>query len=429
MRSSLSTVGRRAGVLTAAVLVTLCTAACDPAAVRLDAAGATDAGEVSSQAVTEQPAPDGPAGATVPVPVPSGTPAGTQPHTQPQVQPQVPEDLPEQPGVPESPAGGSTGAAAAGRSASAPVPVPVQAAPTVPERPAVEDRGHRKRDRSAPAAGSAAAAGPGARSSGSPASGSEASGSVASGSGAGTAATQDGTSSSGAGGTYTNQGRRTHSAAGHTGAYLRYAAGVDPARPVGLVVYVDGTGEFGIDNPDSAYALGGSSGLVATSRARNMVTLAVASPNRSCKCWHEGDTAGYADFLAALVEEHLAAYPVSEVWLAGFSSGAQEITRFLVPRHPELMRLGGGWVVFGGGGPPAGSASAVTAASMAGVRGHWFTGTADTAVPLTATYGAQAGERWYAARGVATSRDFPQGVGHALDGRLGSTVGRLIDAS
>ncbi|WP_324276438.1 hypothetical protein [Blastococcus brunescens] len=160
-----------------------------------------------------------------------------------------------------------------------------------------------------------------------------------------------------------------------------------------------------------------------------MITLAVESPNQSCECWHTGDTSGYADFLAALIEQQLGTYPVGEVWLSGFSSGAQEITRFLVPRHPELMRLGGGWVVFGGGGPPAGSSSAVTAASMAGVRGHWFTGTADTAVPLTASWGAQAGERFYAGRGVVTSGDYPSGVGHALDGRLGPTVGRLIDQS
>jgi hypothetical protein len=155
-----------------------------------------------------------------------------------------------------------------------------------------------------------------------------------------------------------------------------------------------------------------------------MITLAVESPNQSCECWHTGDTSGYADFLAGLIENQLGKYPVSELWLSGFSSGAQEITRFLVPRHPELMRLGGGWVVFGGGGPPADGGSAVTAARMAGVRGHWFTGTADTAVPLTASWGAQAGERFYAGRGVVTSSEYPSGVGHALDGRLGPTVAR-----
>src|SRR3954449_11297870 len=86
-----------------------------------------------------------------------------------------------------------------------------------------------------------------------------------------------------------------------------------------------------------------------------MITLAVESPNQSCECWHTGDTSGYADFLAALIEaKRLGAYAISDVWRTGFSSGAQEITRFLVPRHPELMRVGGGWGGVGGGGPAAG---------------------------------------------------------------------------
>ena len=239
-----------------------------------------------------------------------------------------------------------------------------------------------------------------------------------------------GGTSAGSGGSYTDQGRQTFRAGnGQSGQYLLYAGGIDPARPVGLVVYVDGTGEYGVDNPDSSYALGGPSGLVTSARSRNMITLAVESPDQSCECWHTGNTSAYADFLAQLIESRLAAYPVDELWLTGFSSGAQEITRFLVPRHPELLRLGGGWVVFGGGGPPADGGAAVTSARMAGVRGHWFTGTADTEVPLTASWGAQAGERFYGARGVVASHDYPQGVGHALDGRLGRTVGQIIDGS
>ncbi|MBY3554077.1 hypothetical protein [Modestobacter lapidis] len=238
-----------------------------------------------------------------------------------------------------------------------------------------------------------------------------------------------GAASGGSGGSFADQQRTKFTAAnGQSGQYLRYAAGVDPSRPVGLVVYVDGTGEYGVDNPNASYALGGSSGLVAVAKARNMITLAVESPNQSCECWHSGDTAAYADFLADLIEQQYGSYPIGEIWLAGFSSGAQEITRFLVPRHPELMRVGGGWVVFGGGGPPAGSSSAVSADRMAGVRGHWFTGTADTAVPLTASWGARAGESWYAARGVRATSEYPSGVDHGLFGRLGSTVARMIDA-
>jgi hypothetical protein len=424
VRSSLPTAGRRAGVL-AAALVTLATAACGPADVQFGAAGATGQTDVSSSRTgTDQPlslgdaAPDG--GTTVPAPVPAPPPAQPQVRTpaQPQGQPQSQEQAQEQAGVAaEIPVTGSAGSSAEDTDRPTTAPVPAEVAPAAPKGTAKADQGRRKRDSSSDRAASApAGAAPGAA----------ASAPVA----AAAPAAAGGSSSGGAGGAYADHARQSFTAGnGHTGRYLRYAGGVDPAKPVGLVVYVDGTGEYGIDNPTSSYALGGSSGLVASSRARNMITLAVESPNQSCECWHTGDTGAYADFLAELIETHLGEYPVGEVWLSGFSSGAQEITRFLVPQHPELMRLGGGWVVFGGGGPPAGSASGVTAASMAGVRGHWFTGTADTAVPLTASWGAQAGERFYAGRGVTTSRDFPQGVGHALDGRLGGTVGQLIDAS
>jgi hypothetical protein len=400
VRSSLSTTGRRASVLTVAALVSLATAACGPADLQVGAAGTAGPADVSSQAAIDQPlslgdAPTAP-GSAVPTPVP--TPTAPAPTTPAQPQQQVP-------------VAGSTGSEVEDVAGSAAAAVPTEVVPGAPQAAATADPGRRKRDSSSGRSTSTPAAAPAP---------------VA----AAAAPAAAGASTGGSGGTFTDQARRSFTAGnGQTGNYLLYAGGIDPAKPVGLVVYVDGTGEFGVDNPTSSYALGGSSGLVASSRARNMMTLAVESPNQSCECWHTGDTSGYADFLAGLIESQLSKYPVSEVWLSGFSSGAQEITRFLVPRHPELMRLGGGWVVFGGGGPPADGGSAVTAARMAGVRGHWFTGTADTSVPLTASFGAQAGERFYAGRGVVTSSEYPAGVGHALDGRLGRTVGQLIDAS
>jgi hypothetical protein len=404
VRSSLSTAGRRASVLAAAALVSLATAACTPADLQAGAAGTAGQVDASSQTAIDQPlsAGDAPAAGSgaVPTPVPTAPAPEVTTPTQPQTQ---------------TPGAGSPAPEVEDESAAA---VPAEVAPGAPQAAATADRGRWTRDSSSgrSTSGSTAAPAPDAA----------APAPVAAAAAPGAA----GASTGGSGGTFTDQARRSFTASnGQTGNFLLYAGGIDPAKPVGLVVYVDGTGEYGVDNPTSSYALGGSSGLVASSRARNMMTLAVESPNQSCECWHTGDTSGYADFLAGLIENQLSRYPVSEVWLSGFSSGAQEITRFLVPRHPELMRLGGGWVVFGGGGPPADGGSAVTAARMAGVRGHWFTGTADTSVPLTASWGAQAGERFYAGLGVVTSSEYPAGVGHELDGRLGRTVGQLVDAS
>jgi hypothetical protein len=404
VRSSLSTAGRRASVLAAAALVSL-TTACGPGDLQIGAAGTAAPTDASSVTRTDEQLSLGDGatapGSAVPTPVPTPTtPAQTQAQVPAQPQAQVPTQAPVT-GSTEPPAGEVDGSTTAD--------APAAVTPVAPQGSTAADPGRRKRDSSSGGAASAPVPTPAP---------------VAA------APAAAGASSGGSGGAFTDQARQAFTAAnGQSGKYLLYAGGINAAKPVGLVVYVDGTGEFGVDNPSSSYALGGSSGLVATSRARNMMTLAVESPNQSCECWHTGNTSGYADFLAGLIEKQLATYPVSEVWLSGFSSGAQEITRFLVPRHPELMRLGGGWVVFGGGGPPADGGSAVTAARMAGVRGHWFTGTADTSVPLTASFGAQAGERFYAGRGVVASHDYPSGVGHALDGRLGRTVGQLIDAS
>ncbi|MGY1806356.1 hypothetical protein ACI8AF_03220 [Blastococcus sp. SYSU D00669] len=379
MRTSLSPVRRCARVVAAVALISL-TAACGPEDLGLDAAGAGPSASADAGA---------PGDAGVPSPAGAGT-----PHD---------DGLPAVP-APEAGEPVEEPATASPEPATEVPPPPAAESPeeSVPEAP------EEVQPESAP-----------------PASPSGTRPAAAAGTPSGT-----GTPSGGSGGAFTDRPRSTFTAAnGQSGRYLLYAGGIDPSRPVGLVVYADGTGEYGVDNPTSPYALGGPSGLVAAAKARNAITLAVESPDQACECWHTGDTSAYADFLADLIETQLENYPVDELWLTGFSSGAQEVTRFLVPRHPELLRVGGGWVVFGGGGPPADGGAGVTAARMAGVRGHWYTGTADTAVPLTAAWGAQAGERWYAGRGVVTSHEWPVGVGHALDGRLGSTVGRLLDAS
>ncbi|MGY1914924.1 hypothetical protein [Blastococcus sp. SYSU DS0973] len=404
MRTSHSVVGRRARLLAAAALVSL-TTACGPADFGLDAAGTAGSTDVTSRPEVGQALSLGDAATAPSDAVPSEVQSATAP-----VQIPAQEQPEAQVAETTEPQAEDAGEQAEDAGEQAAVAAPAEVAPATSQAVATAEPVRRKRSssgRPAPAPAPAPAVAPAAA-----------------------APAAAGSSSGGAGGSFADQPRQSFTARnGHTGRYLLYAGGIDPAKPVSLVVYLDGTGEYGINNPSSSYALGGSSGLVANAKARNAITLAVQSPNQSCKCWHTGDTSGYADFLAELIERQLAGYPVTEVWLSGFSSGAQEITRFLVPQHPELMRLGGGWVVFGGGGPPAGNASGLTAASMTGVRGHWFTGTADTAVPLTASWGAQAGERFYAGRGVVTSGDYPNGVGHALDGRLGRTVGQLMDAS
>jgi hypothetical protein len=221
------------------------------------------------------------------------------------------------------------------------------------------------------------------------------------------------------------------SAAGHTANYLIYAEGIDTSRPVGLLVYADGTGEYGLQNPTSSYAIGGSAGLAAVARAHNMVLVAPFSPNTSCRCWEQGDAAGYANYLAALIGAVQAQYGTDDLWMSGYSSGAQAATRFLFPAHPELWAGGGGVIAIGGGGAPAGRATSIPASIRDNVVLRWDTGALDTGSnggfnALSGSYGAQAGERWYAGQGFDTAIVVPAGVGHGRSGEFGRIVGGFI---
>jgi hypothetical protein len=230
-------------------------------------------------------------------------------------------------------------------------------------------------------------------------------------------------------GALTNRIASFTAAEGNTADYRVFAEGIDVSKPVGLLVYADGTGEYGLENPTSAYAIGGSGGLAAVARAHNMVLATPFSPNRSCACWEQGDAAGYADYLAALISQLQAQYGAHQLWFAGYSSGAQAATRFLFPAHPELWSGGGGVIAIGGGGAPAGRPASFPAQAKNDVVLRWNTGALDTGPgfnALSGPYGAQAGQRWYADQGFDTQLVIPAGVGHSRSGEFGRIVEGLL---
>lgn len=212
------------------------------------------------------------------------------------------------------------------------------------------------------------------------------------------------------------------------------------AQPRGLVVQFHGDGAFEWDNPTSSYSLGGPNGIVAAARQRGFTTVAVRTPDTTGTWWRNGTAnvpAAY-ELISTLQKET----GTSEVWLVGYSGGSQFITKFLLPAHPELMASGGA-IMFGGGGPPsaspaasrttgAGTASRTTGPSAAprltgsdAYRMHWYTGALDTGADdegYNAREDAGRGERWYAARGVRTSHEWPEGTRHDLDGLFGRVV-------
>src|SRR4051794_5819424 len=102
-------------------------------------------------------------------------------------------------------------------------------------------------------------------------------------------------STGGSGGPFADRTFLNFTGADYVSQYHLYAARLDTAKPIGLLVYADGSGDYGLQNPSASYALGGPDGVIAVAKRHNMVLLAPFSPNRSCRCWEQGDPTGYAD--------------------------------------------------------------------------------------------------------------------------------------
>ena len=204
---------------------------------------------------------------------------------------------------------------------------------------------------------------------------------------------------------------------GLAGAYHLFAAGVPIDEPVGLLVHFHGDGAFEFHNPDSPYALGGPDGIVAAARDHGLIVLAALTPDgRGTSTWWEEGSLN-ADYARDLIR-HVAfqQYDVDpdDIWLVGYSGGAQFITQFLLPKHPDLFG-GGGGIVFGGGGPPRVEPAPVAASLRTRFPMHWYTGAEDTGTPpewFDALDAAERGRHWYALAGFATSIETPDGVGH-----------------
>src|SRR5690606_7598633 len=71
----------------------------------------------------------------------------------------------------------------------------------------------------------------------------------------------------------TNQTFQTFTSDGYTSRYHLYVEGVDWSKPVGALIYADGSGEYGLKNPNSTYLLSGSNGLIAVAKRHNMILL------------------------------------------------------------------------------------------------------------------------------------------------------------
>jgi hypothetical protein len=73
-----------------------------------------------------------------------------------------------------------------------------------------------------------------------------------------------------------------------------FAGHLDWSKPVGMIVYTDGSGERGLRSYDDPYLLdaNGTTGLVEVARRRNMVLVTPLAPGGGCddgggSCWYD----------------------------------------------------------------------------------------------------------------------------------------------
>lgn len=126
--------------------------------------------------------------------------------------------------------------------------------------------------------------------------------------------------------------------AGTESTYHVFAEGLDLTQPVGLLVWTDGTGAFGYENPDADYLLGGEEGMIAVARERNMVLVVPLAPAGGCEnCWYQGDTEAKAQWSSELMTEIKGQYDIDldRIAIGGYSSGAQWTTRHFGPTYAE----------------------------------------------------------------------------------------------
>lgn len=229
-------------------------------------------------------------------------------------------------------------------------------------------------------------------------------------------------------------GSFSFSANGYTSTYLLYADGLDSTKPIGLLIYADGSGEYGLKHPKSSYLLAGDNGLISVAKRHNMVLLAPLSPNKSCadgdgSCWYMGDPPGYTRWAESLVRKMESQYRIDRRRIAfgGYSSGAQLATEWWVPSGAAQRTMTSGVVVaISYGGSPKTPEVAYTPSFKSSVHMNWNVGSKDRSYTGDGKYSVKAGYDHYTRAGFKTSLDIIPGLSHDRDGTFGSVMDAQI---
>jgi len=220
----------------------------------------------------------------------------------------------------------------------------------------------------------------------------------------------------------------------YTSKYHLYAGGLDWSKPVGLLIYTDGSGEYGLKHLSDPYLMAGSNGMIAIAKKNNMVLLTPLSPNKSCddgdgSCWYMGDSPGYTRWAESLVNQVESQYPIDKrrVAFGGYSSGAQLATEWWVPSGAAQRTMEDGVIVaISYGGSPKMPETAYTQEFKTNVHMTWNVGSKDKSYKGDGKYSVKAGYDHYTAAGFQTTLILVPGLKHDRDGQFGGVMDAQI---
>ena len=208
--------------------------------------------------------------------------------------------------------------------------------------------------------------------------------------------------------------------------------------PVGLVVYLDGDGQFfhsqGGQSQDerSPGGLAGVGGVVEAAGARGFDVVSVRSPGDDGMWWLD-DQDGKVRYLEETLD-YVAAEcgaNMDRLWLVGYSGGSEFISRRFFPAYAERMP-GGGFINFGGGDAPEERAAAFSGDAKERLSLNWVTGTRDVpgnSVDRFDGFGhARNSLNYYRAAGFRhTWSEWPDDDHDSITEQFGRYVGRVLD--
>lgn len=127
--------------------------------------------------------------------------------------------------------------------------------------------------------------------------------------------------------------------------YHYYADGVDWDRPAGAVFYFDGDGTTRTEQPNGPFATRMAEVAAETNRA----FVFVEAPNGT-RSWRAGDTAATAAAVRQFATTNITPTTDAGVLMAGYSGGAEFLSRSLLREGMDWLPAGSGAAIIGGGG-------------------------------------------------------------------------------